>query len=138
MSDLIKEAEANVIKVAKAWSYALEFCDALASFVNNMCNEYMGKEQFFEGLQIMRGAMYHEYVNAIRNCFLFSAVGGEESKKFSLEMFKEAFRDEPMRYTVMQFLEANGRVPGSYKTDDEKEFRRQAKEAIKKETTNDD
>jgi hypothetical protein len=115
----LKQAEQNVINQARAWSEALVFVDALYNFGSNACHEWIGKKQFFEGLQMIRNAMYAEQADAIRNCFVLSGIGGEEAKAFAREKFKESFGG---KYCVIQFLNAWGHMPSSFSPKDEKEF----------------
>jgi len=130
--DYIKEAEERVVAVARQWSDAMSICTALANFGNRMCHEYVGKKDFFDGLQLMRNAMRHEYTEAIESCFMFSGVGGKKAEKLSLEMFRETF-DSETRYSVIQFLSDNGHAPGSWYADEEEEFRKQAIEKCRQE-----
>jgi hypothetical protein len=93
--NLVKEAELNVIKVAKMWEQSLVFCNTLSSFGNKMCHEH---------------------------------IGGKEIKQFSYEKFKEVFGDD--RTIIMQFLDQHGMIPHTWKSEDEDEFRKQAREKI--------
>lgn len=124
----LKQAEQNVINQAKAWGEAMEFIDALSNFGNRACHEYIGKGKFFEGLSMMRQAMYAEQSEAMRNCFNLVGVGGEEAATFSREKFKEIFSG---KYCVMQFLDKWGHVPGSFKTEDKEAFIAECKLAAK-------
>lgn len=126
--DMIKEAEKNVIRIAKTWEDALSFCDALNNFGNTMCNEYIGRQEFFEGLHKIRSAMYKEYVTALSRCFCFVGVGGEDAKNYSKERFEKVFSNK--QYEVMSFLDKFGHCPSSYKDHDEKEFRKQIDEKL--------
>jgi len=128
----IKEAEQNVVNVARAYQDFLDVLDALAVFGNNYCNEYIGGKKFFEGLAMMREAAYHEYTNASMNAMMFTGVGGEEATKYAREKFERAFgKRDGIKYSVMQFLDQYGRHPGSYMTNDEEEFRKQVDEKLK-------
>lgn len=123
---LLKQAEQNVINQAKAWADAMEFLDALANFGNRACHDYIGKPKFFEGLELMRQAMYQEQSEAIRNCFSFVGIGGEEAAAFSRERFKEVFSG---KYQIMQFLDKWGHCPSSYTTAELEAFKAECKSA---------
>lgn len=123
---LLKQAEQNVINQAKSWADAMEFLDALTNFGNRACHDYIGKPKFFEGLSLMRQAMYQEQSEAIRNCFSLVGVGGEEAAAFSRERFKEVFGG---KYQIMQFLDKWGHCPSSYATAEREAFEAECKTA---------
>jgi hypothetical protein len=131
MSSLLKEAEKNVVKTARAFEDVLAVLDALCDFGNRACNDYIGQKDFFEGLSKIRMGIYKEYQHALSKCFVFADVGGEEVKAYSREKFKEYF-DEESRKVVMQFLGDFGHIPSSWKISDEKQFRKEAKDKLEK------
>lgn len=127
--DMIKEAERNCVNIAKEMTDMLEVLDTLRSFGNNFLDDYGidGKKEYFEGLQMMRRSIYYKYIDMISRCFDFADVGGDEAKKYSREQFNKHFNGDT-KYTIMQYLDRYGRIPASYVTEDEEEFRRQAVE----------
>lgn len=127
----IKEAEANVIRIAKSFEDFLSILDAFANFGNRMCHQHIGKGQFFDGLSMMRSAIYKEYRNALANCFIFVGIGGEEAIEYSRKKFEEMFNEDE-RYVIMDFLDKYGQIPNSYDIEKEEGFRRQAKNALDK------
>ena len=127
--NLIKQAEKNVVKIAKDLSDMIQVIDSFATFGNRFFRQNsLEQTQFFEGLSMMRKATYYRYIETIAQCFMFAGVGGEDVKAYSVEKFKERFGED--RYVVMDLLDKYGGIPGHYKTADEEEFRKQAKEAI--------
>ena len=125
--NFIQEAEQNLVNICKTFDDILLVFDALRTFGDRYCHEYVGKSEFFEGLKMMRKAIYHEQAEAIRNCFVFVGVGGETAAKYSKEKFKEIFCSKK-RYSIMQFLDKFGQLPSWYSANDHKEFRKQGKE----------
>jgi len=124
---LVQEATQNVVNQAKAYGDAMAFVDALANFGNRACHDYVGKKQFFDGLTMMRNALYAEQSEAIRRCFYFMGAGGEEAAEYSREMFSRVFSG---KYEVMSFLDKWGQIPGSYKAVDQEAFLAECKEAM--------
>jgi len=123
---LIEQAEKNVINQAKAWSDAMDFVDALWEFGNTACHEHVGKEKFFEGLELLQQAMYAEQSEAIRKCFVFAGVGGSEAEKFSRDFLKRVFSGE---YAVSDFLNKWGHY-AAHKTEDKDQLLKEASEII--------
>jgi len=132
MNNLIKQAEKNVLKTAKELQIVLEMMDNLAHFGNSVMHDWIGKNEYFEGLKKMRSAIYAEYTQAIVNCFSFVGVGGEDVIEYAEERFAEVFslNDSDTNYAIMHFLENWGRLPSRYKSEDQKEFRKQASESF--------
>lgn len=128
MKSYLKLAEKHVIYRAKAYDDMLKIIDALNNFGNRACHEYVGKKKFFEGLSLMREAIYAEQSQALRECFYLVGVGGKEAEKYSIEMFEKVFCGD---YAIMRFLEQWGDNPYSYKTKDEEEFKEECAEALK-------
>lgn len=128
MSDLVKQAERNLINTAKTFEDVLQLMDALNHFGNAACHQYVGQEQFFEGLNKMRMALLNEYSHAMSQCFIFVGVGGEEAQEYSREKFMDYFGEDGI--TVMHFLERFGHMPNSWNINDEKEFKKQARSKI--------
>jgi len=125
---LIKQAERNLVDVCRAFDDFMEILDAMQRFGNKYMKATI-RDEFFEGLQKMYQATYQSHCMAIRDCFNFVGVGGDEAMKYSKEQFKKIF-DEKERTCIMQFLDKYGRAPNSYQLKDEEEFRQQAKEII--------
>jgi hypothetical protein len=130
MTDLVKQAEKNLVKIAASWEDAMKMLDALQGFGNKMCHEHIGKDEFFEGLYKTRHAVYMEYIRAISDCFIFAGVGGEETTRYSREKFKEAFNGKE-RFCVLNFLDKHGHRPHRWTSEEDDEFRRQAGEVLK-------
>ena len=126
---MVEEAEQNLVNIAKHFEDTMCMLNALASFGNNYCNEYIGKAEFFKGLSKMRSGLYKELVHAQSNCFIFAGVGGKESLAYSKKLFEEQF-DKDERYVVMNYLNEFGRSPNSWLSDEEAEFRKQAKDVL--------
>ena len=126
--DYIREAELKILKRMKYFDDVFNVLDALATFGNCVCNEYVGKKGFFEGLQKIRNSLLQEYYKTTSEAFMFVS-NSSELQKHSFQKFKNHF-DENERYCIMNFLDEFGRLPSSWKVDEEKEFRRQAKKYI--------
>ena len=129
--DYIKEAEKNLVNICKVFDDAMQFVDALQLFGERYCNDYIGLPEFREGIQKIKRALNAEHANATRNCFMFVGVGGEEAKKYSKEMFVDAFDDSDIPMGIMHFLDKYGKHPSWYYDKDESAFRKQAKEKLK-------
>lgn len=125
---LLKQTEQNVVNRAKAYNDALEFVDALNNFGNRACHDYIARDQFFEGLKLIRSAIRAEQSEALRECFYLSAVGGKEVEDYSKQMFKHVFGG---KFVVMSFLEEWGHVPSSYSTAQREALEAECKQAIK-------
>ena len=130
MSDnLIKQAEQNVLNICKEMELAIDALDAFKRFGNRALKDYISKPKFFEGLELMFQAVRQEYVEQISRCFALSGVGGKESHAYAKSRAKDYFGGN---YEIMSFLDRWGAM-GSYKSDLEKEFKTQLKNAIKEE-----
>lgn len=127
MSKYLKQAEQNVVNRAKVYNDFLEIIDAFSRFGNKVCNDRTSKDKFFQGLQLIRDAIYAEQSMALRECFYFVGVGGKEAESYSREMFKKVFGED---YSIMQFLDQWGNIPSSYKISTEEEFRFECKKKI--------
>ena len=127
MTDIIKQAEANLVNVCKSFQDAITFTEALANFGLRFCHEHVATKEFLEGICKIQSALFTEQNYAIAQCFHFVGVGGEEAKKYSRELFEEVFCGEK-RYSIMQFLDKYGQIPSSYKSKDREEFAKQAKQ----------
>lgn len=129
MSDLIKEAEKNVLKTAKELEMAQLYIDALTEFGRTVFTDDNNRTQFFEGVYSIRTAVYNLYCKSILNCFLFSSVGGDEMKEYQKNKFMETFSNES-RVNIMRFLEEWGRIPNGWRVDKEKQFKEEAQKEI--------
>ena len=126
MSKYLKQAEQNVVNRAKAYNDFLEIIDALSMFGSKACSS-KSKDKFFQGLQLMRDAIYEDQSMALRECFYFVGVGGKEAESYSRKMFKTVFGED---YSIMQFLERWGNLPTSYSSLIEEEFRDECRKKI--------
>lgn len=126
--NLIKEAEQNVLNICKELELAMQALDGFKTFGNRALKDYNSQPQFFEGLNIMRRAVRHEYTEQILRCFALSGVGGEGASKYAVQKAKDYFGNG---YEIMSFLDKWGAL-GSYKSDLEKEFKQQLKEELDK------
>ena len=128
----VKEAEKNVVRIAKHLDDMFKVVDALERFGNKffIYQNARDRDLFFAGVQNIRDALYSRYTFMLSQCFNFVGVGGEEAKKYSFEKFKEQFGDT--LYSVMHFLDQYGNHPSWYAAEVDKEFRKQAKELIEK------
>ena len=126
---LLKECEKNVVNTAVAFETILSVLDGLGNFGVRACNEHLGRPKFFEGLGLMRDGVYIEYVNAQRNCLLFTGVGGEDAKAYAKEKFTEQFSG---KYNIMRFLDQWGHRPSCFDSVIEEQLKAEAKEAIEK------
>lgn len=124
---LLRECERNVVNAAVSFEAILGVLDGLRNFGFRACNDHLGKSRFFEGLELMRNAVYIEYVNAQRNCLLFTGVGGEEAKAYAKEKFAEQFGG---KYNIMQFLDEWGHRPSCFAAATEEQLKAEAKAAI--------
>lgn len=126
-NSLVKQAEENVVKQAKAFDDILKITDALASVGNRICHEHIARNKFFEGLSLMREALYAEHSNAIRKCFLFVGVGGESATEYSRQVFKKTFGGD---FEIMSFLNQWGHLPSFVKTEEYERFQEELNEVI--------
>lgn len=127
--DYVKEAEKNVVRIAKHLSDMLKVLDAFSRFGNCFFGrEGTDRDLFFDGLSKMRKAVYSKYIFMLSQCFHFVGVGGEDAKQYSFEQFKEHFGNEI--YSITQFLDRYGEPMSWYNSDMEEEFRKQAKNRI--------
>jgi hypothetical protein len=134
-TDLVKQAEKNVVNLAKELQLVLNFMDDLANVGNRLCRQYVGQEEFFQGLKLMRNAIRKEFCEAIRDCFAFAGVGGEEAIQYAKKEFLRMFKADDtgkLPYSVMQFLETWCHHPGKYYAADEEKFKEELKAACKR------
>ncbi len=130
MRDFLKEADKNIVAIAREWEDASSFCTALQNFGNKACHEHIARNKFFKGLAMVQDAIRYEQAEALANCFMFVGAGGEEATRLSKEKFKKVFSEDE-RQVVMYFLGAHGQLPHAYSDTDDKEFRAQAKKVVK-------
>ena len=135
MSDLIKQSEENVVRIAREIADFNQILTAFQRFGSHYCHTAVAKDQFFEGLSMMQNAIYKEWIHAISNCFIFAGVGGEASAKYSRERFEKVFSEDE-RLNVMQFLDRYGNIPYSYKVDEDKQLRKDAKKRLQENDKN--
>lgn len=126
--DYIKQAEQNAINRSRYFCDVIKVLDLLGRFGNAATREHVGRKEFFDGLGKIRNAVYAEYVDAMKDCFMFVGVGGVEALEYSKEKFEEHFGED--RYLIMNFLDQWGQLPGSWSGKVEEEFKKQAKEKI--------
>ncbi len=125
----IKEAEKNLVNQAIAFQDVMKIIEALHHFGSTACKEHIGRQEFFDGLRIMRQAVYSEYVNTTSQLLMFAGIGGESALKFAKQKFEDIFGTD--KYAVTQFLTQWGQFPSWFKVEDEEAFRAEAKEKIK-------
>jgi hypothetical protein len=132
--NLVKKAEQNMVDVAREYQLMFDVLDALAVFGNNFTHEWVGGKKFFEGLSLMRDGVFAEYTQASMNAMMFAGLSsGDEARKFAKERLDVLFSGKDgTKYAIMNFLEKNGRYPGSYMTKDEEDFRNEMKEELSK------
>ena len=132
-NSLIKQAEQNALNQTKLCMDTLNMIDTLRTFTNKYLPAYHHDrtQRASKALTEFRNCIYDQFVENMSRCFLFVGVGGEESEKFSRDMFKEWLGDE--RLCVMQYLDQFGHLPSSWENDTEKQFRKEIKEVIKNE-----
>jgi len=132
--NLIKSAEKNILFAAKEAELTINFLEALSTYGNKAFPRHNTDmyNQFFQGLQMMRNAVYTLYMHKIVDCFGLVGVGGEKVIKFSKEKMKKLFNDEE-KYHVMHFLDKYGNLKSYYSDEDEKAFREEVKKALEKE-----
>lgn len=124
---MIKQAEQNVLNICKEMELAMDALKAFEYFGNKATKQYIGREEFFQGLGMMRSALRKEYMEQISRCFALVGVGGEEATKYARKKAKDYFGGN---YEIMSFLDKWGDV-GRYMADDEKQFGEELQEALK-------
>ena len=126
--DLLKQAEKNVVRIARDLDDTLHIFKALENFGNKFFSSNRPEqEEFFRALRDMRHAVYIKYMELITNCFAFVGVGGTDAADYSREKFFERFGKN--NYEIMSFLDRYGQIPHSYKVADEAQIREEAKAA---------
>ena len=128
MSNLIKQAEKNLVNVCKAHDDIYELVDALTRFCDRYVEDWAGRDDTTQGLYLLRCGLDKSLSANVRKLFTLVGVGGEEAAEYSREKFRKLFGNDEKRYTVMHLLDQYARIPHSYKVDTEKEFRKQGKE----------
>jgi hypothetical protein len=128
-SDILKQAEQNVIKIARAFQDAIKVLNATTRFSSVYCHEHVARKDFETAIYNAQNALLREFEYAISNCFLFVGVGGKESIEFSRELFEKVFSEEN-RACVMQFLNDHGQYPSFYKQSDDDSLREAAKQKL--------
>lgn len=123
---LIEEAEQNVLNICKEMELAMDALMAFERFGNQATKHHLGRNQFFEGLNMMRTALRKEYMEQISRCFALSGVGGEEAANYAKKKARDYFGGN---YELMSFLDKWGNL-GSYNIADEKQFKEELKEAL--------
>jgi hypothetical protein len=129
----IKEAEQKALNEAKYWNDFLVFLDSIqykvSALVDDDYGNYEGspKSKFNKAFHDLRHAAYSQQQVVLARCFALVGVGGQEAEDYSKERAKKVFSDD---YSVMQWLETNHRLPSSWRTKDEEEFRQELKESL--------
>ena len=127
---LVKQAEQTCLNTAKDLQGLLTIIDALAHAGSKMFNhQSKSLDDFSEGIQLIRSAIYEKYAHSIINCFMFTGVGGKQAIDYAAEQFKERFGTD--RYVIMNLLNEHGTVPSKWDADMEEEFQKEAKKLIK-------
>jgi hypothetical protein len=132
MSDLIEQAERNIVNVCRAHEDIYALVDALTAFGNKYVDDWAGGGDFFKGIQLIRQALNQSLSANIRKLFSFAGVGGEAAQEYSREQFCQLFANDTDRYNVMHLLDQYARVPRSYNIEMDVEFRKQGKELCNK------
>lgn len=129
----IKEAEQNVLNQAKFWTDFLRFIDGMSYGISARLDSPQAKEQFAEGLTLLREAAWNEQQFALARCFALVGVGGKEAEKFSKERAKVLFGGG---YSTIQWLDEWNRVPSYWLSSKNDEFKKELQEKLK-DTNND-
>jgi len=107
MSDIIKEAERNVVRTCRVFDELNKILDAVSMFANEYLTEDERREfsdKFLEVRRIFDSAFRRN----IFNLFCISTVGGEEAKEYAREKLEELFSEEPIKKSVAAFLSQHG------------------------------
>ena len=129
-TNLVQEAQQQALNTAKTFTDLRTLLDALASFGNRATHQHVGKDDFFNGLSLIRNAIAKEHDHALANLFLLTGVGGPEALNYSQEQFKKWFGEK--QHHIMSFLEEFGTLPSFYRADKEQQFLKDIKEEIDK------
>jgi hypothetical protein len=121
--NVLREAERTVVNMAKAAADFQQILSALEGY-GDKAFRYDSKErdQFFEGLQLMRQAAFTCELQRIAECFCFAGTGEGEAAEYSRQQFMAYFgKDE--RECLLRFLEYHGNTPKAWteKPESEKE-----------------
>jgi hypothetical protein len=127
MSDLVKQAEKNIVNVCKAHEDIYSLVDALTTFGNHYIEDWAGGGDFSKGLSLIRKGLDCSLSANIRKLFSLVGVGGEDAQEYSREQFRNLFANDENRYNVIHLLDKYARVPRSYNVELDKEFRKQGK-----------
>lgn len=127
--DFIKEAEQTVLNRVKDLDVTIRLIDAIVYRYANQTMPERWRTKFADAMGECRSIVYSVYGEALRDLFVFTGVGGEQAKEYAIEAFVRRFGDEDVRYDIMGLLSSTGETP-TYRSADEAEFRRQAKELI--------
>jgi len=128
-NNLLKNAEKNCVRIAKHMNDTMKVVEALERFGSRFMYERFEGNNFQEGVRLIRDALYAKYIRSISDCFLFVGVGGKDAEDYSKEQFKKLFGDK--QNAIMHLLDQYGNYPSWYKSDEEKELRKQGMKKLK-------
>jgi len=131
----IKKAERNLVNICKSFNDVMKITDALSHFGGNYCQLPANRDMFYEGMHKIRMALLSEHYRAESALLTFVAVGGKEAQDYSKKEFEKYFNEEERR-SVMQFLDKYGSIPSSWRVEEEKDFRKEAKKKINENKNN--
>jgi len=131
MDDLVKRAEQNIINICKRFEDFYRVIECMEHFGHAYIDDPRHKDNFWEGINMMKDSINAQHAEHCRRALTFAAIGGDESKEYSLQLLEDAFGTrDGMRSTVMHFLDEYGRRPSSWRVDDEELFRKQVKDKL--------
>lgn len=136
--DLIETAEQNVlnrVREAQDWIKIMRILRyAGDSFFPNYGRD-TSREAWDKGMQMAENALFSQLCMYQADAFMFTGIGGEKSLEWARNKFRERFdldrQDDGRKHEVMSLLNEYLTPPGSYLSDDEIAFRRQAEQRYK-------
>jgi hypothetical protein len=123
----IKLAERNALELVREIGQAMKFLDGMAAFGNTVTHEYIGRNEYFEGLAKIRSAIYAEYVYAISRVTPFAWQDGSDAQKFAKKFMRERLGGE---FEIASFLERWCRLPGAYSVEAVDGLKAEVEEAL--------
>lgn len=136
--DLIETAEQNVlnrVREAQDWIKIMRILRyaGYSFFSNYACDP--SREAWDKGMQMAENALFSRLCMYQADAFMFTGIGGEKSLEWARNKFRERFdidrQDDGRKHEVMSLLNEYLTPPGSYLSDDEIAFRRQAEQRYK-------
>lgn len=131
---LVDKAIENLLRQEKDWTLFFNALEALSNFGNLMSEK--NKNLFFEGLQdlFLNCQRWKYKVNS--NLLLWTGLEGKNDK--ILERSREKLRrqfggtEDGTKFQVMHFLDHWGQSSSGWSSEDEKQFRKEVLELLKK------